>query len=484
MSFMSSTVREGSFVVYWVRPWCSTDGSGSPQGRPPLLRLNRRWQTHAVVSTNPPSINHLGLWRRQDRRWIAGVAGGVADRIGVPDLYVRAAFVTLTTIWGLGLALYLFLWWLTLEQQAEPVEGRLDAGQKAGLALIFVSAIWIMIASGFVPEPFTTIVIGAISFGFAAALDRSESGGIARLILPGGNEGISVLRLVAGVTLLLGGLGLFFGTNRVTASMGGTFIAIALTVVGLAVAFGPLFVRMRDDLDRERVVRARQEEREEMAAHLHDSVLQTLALIQRTDDPKRMSSLARAQERELRTWLFGKAPLDGTEVLSTALAASVARIEDERGTPIELVVVGDSILDDRGSGLVAAASEAVVNAVKHSGAERVSVYLEVSEGKAEVWVTDQGVGFERGQAVRTHRRADVRAAVLPVGVDDHGVPQLVLDPLECAPPGAPGCHGQRRAARSRESPCPPSRHAVALPSRGDAPSAPRARARARRVLRL
>ena len=277
-----------------------------------------------MVSTNPPSINHLGLWRRQDRRWIAGVAGGVADRIGVPDLYVRAAFVTLTTIWGLGLALYLFLWWLTLEQQADPVEGRLDSGQRVGLALIFVSAIWIMIASGFVPEPFTTIVIGAISFGFAAALDRSESGGIARLILPGGNEGISVVRLVAGVTLLLGGLGLFFGTNRVTASMGGTFIAIALTVVGLAVAFGPLFVRMRDDLDRERVVRARQEEREEMAAHLHDSVLQTLALIQRTDDPKRMSSLARTQERELRTWLFGKAPLDGTEVLSVALAASVA----------------------------------------------------------------------------------------------------------------------------------------------------------------
>jgi signal transduction histidine kinase len=201
--------------------------------------------------------------------------------------------------------------------------------------------------------------------------------------------------MVAGILLLLIGLGLFFGTNRVTSSLGSTFIAIALTAIGLLVAFGPWFVRMRDDLGKERLARARQEERAEMAAHLHDSVLQTLALIQRTEDPRRMSSLARTQERELRTWLFGKAPQDGMELLSTALAAASARIEDERAAAIDLVTVGDARLDGRGSALVAAATEAMVNAIAHSGSDRVSVFLEVGEGRAEVWITDQGKGFDR-----------------------------------------------------------------------------------------
>lgn len=356
-----------------------------------------RWQDHAVATTGPTQVNRLRLWRRADRRWLAGVAGGLADRIGVPDLYVRAAFVTLATVWGLGIGIYGYLWWSTLDDQAEPNTTKLESTQKSGLALIFVSLVWIMISSGLVPEPFTTVVVGAISFGFAAALDRSETGGIARLMLPGHTQGVSVVRVVTGVVLLLGGLGLLFGTNQVTSSLGATLIAIALTVVGLAVGFGPLIVRMREDLNRERVVRARQAEREDMAAHLHDSVLQTLALIQRTDDPKRMASLARTQERELRTWLFGKAPVTGIEVLSTALAAAVARVEDERGIPIDLVAVGDAGLDQRGLGLVAAATEALVNAVKHSQAEKISVYLEVADGQAEIWVTDQGIGFDRSQ---------------------------------------------------------------------------------------
>jgi len=178
-------------------------------------------------------------------------------------------------------------------------------------------------------------------------------------------------------------------------SIGGTALAVAITVVGLFVAIGPWFLRMRDDLGQERMARARQEERAEMAAHLHDSVLQTLALIQRTEDPKRMASLARSQERELRGWLFGKANVEGLELLSTALEAAVARIESERSVAIDLVAVGDARFDQRGAALVAAASEAMVNAAQHSGADRVSVYLEVAEGGAEVWVTDQGKGFER-----------------------------------------------------------------------------------------
>jgi signal transduction histidine kinase len=348
-------------------------------------------------------VNQLRLWRRSDDRLLAGVGGGIADRLGVPDLYVRAAFVTLSTVWGLGVLLYLFVWWLTLDHQAQPEIRSLQTGQKLGLAVSFGAVLWLLAGAGLVPEPFTTFVIGAISFGIAAALDRSQTGGIARLILPGETQGISVVRLVAGVVLLLSGLGLFFGTNQVTSSLGSTFIAIALTVVGLTVAFGPWFVRMRDDLSRERLARARQEERAEMAAHLHDSVLQTLALIQRTEDPRRMTSLARTQERELRTWVFGKAPLVDGELLSTALAAAAARIEDERSAAIDLVTVGDARLDARGSALVAASTEAMVNAVNHSGSDRVSVYLEVADGRAEVWITDQGKGFDRAEVSADRR---------------------------------------------------------------------------------
>jgi signal transduction histidine kinase len=291
--------------------------------------------------------------------------------------------------------LYLLIWWLTLDHQADPSTRELETGQRVGLGVTFVALLWLLVASGFVPDPFATFVTAAIAFGVASVLDRSESGGIARLIMPGETQGVSVFRFVAGVVLLMVGLGLFFGTNRVTSSLGSTFIAVALTAIGLMVAFGPWFVRMRDDLGKERLARARQEERAEMAAHLHDSVLQTLALIQRTEDPRRMSSLARTQERELRTWLFGKAPLEGGELLSTALAAAAARIEDERAAAIDLVTVGDARLDARGSSLVAAATEAMINAVTHSGSDRVSVYLEVGEGRAEIWITDQGNGFDR-----------------------------------------------------------------------------------------
>ena len=348
-------------------------------------------------------VNRLSLWRRSEPRLLAGVAGGIADRVGVPAVYVRAGFVTLTTVWGIGILLYLLIWWLTLDHQATPVVRELETGQRVGLGVIFVALLWLLVASGFVPDPFATFVTAAISFGVASVLDRSESGGIARLIMPGETQGVSVFRFIAGVVLLMVGLGLFFGTNRVTSSLGSTFIAVALTAIGLMVAFGPWFVRMRDDLGKERLARARQEERAEMAAHLHDSVLQTLALIQRTDDPRRMSSLARTQERELRTWLFGKAPLEEGELLSTALAAAAARVEDERAATIDLVTVGDARLDSRGSALVAAATEAMVNAVTHSGSDRVSVYLEVGEGRAEVWITDQGNGFDRAQVARDRK---------------------------------------------------------------------------------
>ena len=131
-----------------------------------------------------------------------------------------------------------------------------------------------------------------------------------------------------------------------------------------------------------------------MAAHLHDSVLQTLAMIQRqADDPKAVQQLARRQERELRNWLYGEELPEAT--LKAALTAAAAEVEDERGVPVELVTVGDCDTSDAIQALVRAAREAMVNAAKHSGADKIDVYAEVDEDSVEVFVRDRGKGLRR-----------------------------------------------------------------------------------------
>lgn len=131
-----------------------------------------------------------------------------------------------------------------------------------------------------------------------------------------------------------------------------------------------------------------------MAAHLHDSVLQTLALIQRSDDPKKMVTLARSQERELRSWLFDERAAD-TQTLRGGLADAANRVEEAHDVPVSVVVVGESdLVADRQSAIIGAATEAMMNAAKHSGADRVSVFAEASEAQVDVFVTDQGKGFD------------------------------------------------------------------------------------------
>lgn len=335
------------------------------------------------------------LYRRRQPRVVAGVAGGLADRLGVDDGYVRAAFITLSTVWGAGVVLYLALWVLTLEREDQRPPRVTEPRQRVGLALAFLGLLLLLTGGGLVPDSLATSVFAAVSFGVAALWDRSESQSIVRVILPGAGGGVSVFRLLAGLGLVVGGLGLLFTTVEGVTGLGVTFLAVAVTVAGFVLAFGPWMMRMANDLSRERRERVRQEERSEVAAHLHDSVLQTLALIQRAEDPRRMASLARTQERELRGWLYGRAPLDGADLLSTALEAAAAKVEDERHVNVEVVKVGEATMDARGRALVAAAAEAMVNSAKHSSAGKLSVYLEVDGSTADVWVTDQGSGFDK-----------------------------------------------------------------------------------------
>jgi signal transduction histidine kinase len=344
-----------------------------------------------VESTS--ELRPFDLHRRQSNRVIAGVAGGLADTLGVRDGYVRAAFVTMLTIWGLGAILYVLLWIVTFDKVDDQEIAPVDNGQAVGLGIAFIGLILLMGTVGMWPNGILVMTAGALSFGIAAVTDPSSPGPFAALVNPD-VERVGKVRLLLGVFLLIGGIVMFSTAVGQVFEFGVVFLAVFLTGLGIFVAFGPWVRRLLTDLSAERSERIRQEERAEVAAHLHDSVLQTLALIQRADDPQRMAMLARHQETELRDWLYGNVPLDGIDLISTALKQAAARVEEDFQIPVDVVTVGDHPVDDRIRSVVAAATEAMVNAAKHSGADRMSLFSEVEDGSLEVIVTDQGKGFD------------------------------------------------------------------------------------------
>ncbi len=203
-------------------------------------------------------------------------------------------------------------------------------------------------------------------------------------------------RTVIGVVVGLGGLIAFvLVSDNFVDSLVVVLVAIVIAAgVGL-VAF-PSLARIGRELDVERQDRVRADERARVAAHLHDSVLQTLALIQRhADDPTRTAQLARQQERELRQWLYGTPATMATR-LGPALEAMAAEVDAAHGVPVTVIAVGDTTDVDQASvePLVAAAREAAVNAAKHSGAPRIDVFAERLPDRIEVFVRDTGKGFD------------------------------------------------------------------------------------------
>jgi signal transduction histidine kinase len=196
-----------------------------------------------------------------------------------------------------------------------------------------------------------------------------------------------------GAVLLVGGLVGFLASRGQLAVARAGLLSTAIVVVGLVLLSSPWWFAMATDLSQERRERIRSQERAEVAAHLHDSVLQTLTLIQKAaGSPAEVTRLARGQERELRTWLY--ATRSGQGSLSRALDQVAADVEEAHGVPVEVVTVGDLELDERTTALVAATREAVVNAARHSGAPLVDVYCEVEPALVSVFVRDRGSGFE------------------------------------------------------------------------------------------
>jgi signal transduction histidine kinase len=199
-----------------------------------------------------------------------------------------------------------------------------------------------------------------------------------------------------GVALVVGAGLLFLSANDALGGAREAVLVAIAAIAALALILAPFLWRLGRNLAAERAERIRSQERAELAAHLHDSVLQTLTLMQkRADDPREVAALARRQERELRSWLFDDRSARGSASLATALEDAAAEVEDAHGVPIEVVVVGDRELDERAAALVGATREALTNAAKFAGdAGPVAVYAEMEDGAAQVFVRDRGAGFD------------------------------------------------------------------------------------------
>jgi signal transduction histidine kinase/phage shock protein PspC (stress-responsive transcriptional regulator) len=347
---------------------------------------------------------------------LGGVAAGLAAHLGLPVLVVRLAFLLLTLAGGAGAVAYVF-WWVTVPSgdprlaadttptslqrlaprlrlrgpvAALPVRDVLiGAALIAGaFILVAIRAGWDVGASWVLPA---LVAVGGLALAWsqldAAQRGRTgDGGGHAR-------RPTLVLRLVGGVVLVMVGVLLLIGQDAPVPVLLQAGAASLAVLAGAALMLAPWWLRLVRELGDERAARAREAERADIAAHLHDSVLQTLALIRsRADDPEAVARMARAQERELREWLYTDRTAPGTS-LAAELRALVAEVEDGRAVEVETVVVGDCVPTEETSALLQASREALVNAVVH-GRPPVTVYLEVTDGAVEVFVRDRGDGFE------------------------------------------------------------------------------------------
>lgn len=354
-----------------------------------------------------PAARTRFLRSRRDRV-VRGVAGGLGARTGVDPVLLRIFFVVLTLAGGAGILLY----GIALAVSDEPAEDQdpparpLDLQQAAAVGLIGMGVLLVLRSLGLWFGD--ALVWPALLAGIASAViwtrgpqaDRRRSGEDP-LGLTGSRSGTAG-RIVIGATLTGASALVFLATTsdpiRVLAPLAGITIGVVLLLA-------PWLLRLWEQLGRERDEAARAAARDEVAAHLHDSVLQTLALIQRsTDQPRRMVTLARQQERELRAWLYGhRDTLDPTTSLAAAVDDVVSDVEAAFDLEVEVVVVGDAPVDEAVTGLLAAAREALVNVGKHAGVTDASLYVEVSDDDIEAFVRDRGVGFEPG-AVPADRR--------------------------------------------------------------------------------
>ncbi|MFL6122055.1 PspC domain-containing protein [Actinophytocola sp.] len=369
-----------------------------------------------VLDKAVDETEEVRMRRRRTGRAVAGVAGGLADHLTISVLWVRVAFAVLAAFGGAGVVAYGLLWVFVPQSRVETKPAEVSTREKQQARGLLALGIGLAVAvgslsgllNGWVASGIAVTLVGAALVWREADEQQRRrwkgSGVVGAVIGRGGRS--AVFRILTGAVLVMTGIAVFLARSVNLDQAQFALLAVIAALGGVAVLTVPFWLRLVRDLGEERNERIRTEERAEIAAHLHDSVLQTLALIQKqAEAPREVLRLARGQERQLRGWLYGpsgygrgKPPGDAAADIPTVLSEAIARacgeVEDQFAIKVQQVVVGDCPLDEKLAGLVYAAREATVNAAKHAGVGEVSVYAEVEAGSVEIFVRDRGKGFD------------------------------------------------------------------------------------------
>ncbi len=332
------------------------------------------------------ALPHLALGT--DGRVLAGVCAGIARVLGIDVTLVRLLFAVLAFAGGAGAVVY-----LTLATYARVRRRR--------------SAVLLLLVAG-------TLLLVAVGFsGLAVAGIALVAGGLALALRRGGSFHPEAPVSYGGLTVAAVGALILVGDDSAAVPAPGAAAAAFLVIAG------PLLWRLALDRDAERAARVRSDERSEMAARVHDSVLQTLALVQRQAlDPQRVAALARRQERELRGWLYDARPLGGDDAsLRAALSSAAADVEELHGVRVEVATAGDCPVDDDVRAVVLAAREAMTNAAKFAGVTEIDVYAEVTDEVVAVFVRDRGAGFDRALVPADRKPGPRRKLLLQQATD-------------------------------------------------------------------
>lgn len=341
----------------------------------------------------------------------------------------------------LGAGVLLYVWFVVTVPSGDPHAGdakaprltrlvpRLRTGTNSrprgdllvGAVLLVVAIALLIIQTGADRGAAWLIPLLVLIAGAALAWSELDAAEKRRLAGRPARRTSVVLRVGAGLALAIVGVVIFVARGRPLGDAVAGVLAGLAILAGTAFVLAPLGLRLWRDLVAERAAHARESERADIAAHLHDSVLQTLSLIRaRADDPQFVRTMARGQERDLRQYLYEDRAEEGDSIVA-AIRETAAEVEDSRGVPIDVVTAGDDRPDSHLAALTAATREALINAVSH-GRAPVSVYVEVGPEATEVFVRDRGEGFDlaqvpqdrhgiRGSIVERMRRHGGRAAV-------------------------------------------------------------------------
>jgi signal transduction histidine kinase len=372
--------------------------------------------------TAPQPAATRSLRRDRSNGVVAGVCAGIAGQTELDVLLIRILFVALAFAGGFGVVVYVLLWALVPAEGetgralvVPRLQGRGGIQVALGAGLLLLSLLLALRALGvwmsdLVVWPVVLVTVGgALLWREAGARAAPASG---EEPAPDGEEPVvAASRTGIGVALVVAAGVAFLSAAGALSAARNVLLAVFAVAVVLGVIFGPWIVRLARSLTEERAERIRTQERAEISAHLHDSVLQTLALVQqRSGDPSAVQALARRQERELRAWLGRRTAPGGNETVGAALEAAAGEVERDHGARVEVVSVGELALDEGAQALVAAAREAMVNAAKFGGGSVVDVFAEAGDEDIQVFVRDRGPGFEL-DSVAADRRG-VRESII------------------------------------------------------------------------